>query len=196
MYARLTSSATLRRRVLSWYRRSGRDLPWRHTSEPYRVLVSEMMLQQTQVSRVLPAYRRFLQRFPTLRALSRAPLGDVLREWSGLGYNRRAVALHAAARAMGDRVPDDLDALLALPGIGPYTARAVLTFGFERAVTPLDVNTARPLVRAFGARSQTDADRLVPDGRAWDWNQALMDLGATVCTRREPDCDACPLAPR
>ena len=153
------------------------------------------MLQQTQVARVVPRWHAFLKRFPTVAACAAAPVGEVIRMWDGLGYNRRAVALHAAARAMGDQVPDDLDVLLALPGVGPYTARAVMAFAFEHAITLLDVNTARPLVRAFGARSQGDADRLVPRGRAWEWNQALMDLGATVCTRRDPDCEACPLAP-
>ena len=153
------------------------------------------MLQQTQVARVVPRWHAFLERFPTVAACAAAPVGEVIRMWDGLGYNRRAVALHAAARAMGDQVPDDLDVLLALPGVGPYTARAVMAFAFEHAITLLDVNTARPLVRAFGARSQGDADRLVPRGRAWEWNQALMDLGATVCTRRDPDCEACPLAP-
>src|SRR5205807_7250967 len=118
--------------------------------------------------------------------------------WAGLGYNRRAVNLHRAAGVVvarhGGRLPAALDALLELPGVGPYTARAVLAFAFGCDVTPLDVNTARPLARAFGARTQTEADRRVAPGRGWAWNQALMDLGATVCTRRAPACDACPLA--
>src|SRR5712691_12765481 len=129
LYDTPASPATFRRRVLSWYRRSGRDLPWRHTRDPYRVLVSEVMLQQTQVSRVLPAYRRFLRRFPTLRALSRAPLGQVLREWSGLGYNRRARDLHRIARTKAF-LPRTVSGLDALPGVGAYTASAVACFAF------------------------------------------------------------------
>src|SRR5207247_10227593 len=130
LYVSLSVSATLRRRILSWYGRSGRDLPWRRTRDPYRVLVSEVMLQQTQVSRVLPAYRRFLRRFPTLRALSRAPLGKVLREWSGLGYNRRARDLHRIARAHASGLPRTVAGLDALPGVGAYAASAVACFAF------------------------------------------------------------------
>lgn len=184
--------------LLSWYRGHGRhDLPWRRTRDPWAVLVSELMLQQTQVPRVLPKYEAFLARFPTPASCAAAPVGDVVRSWAGLGYNRRAVNLHRAAVAVvqrhGGSLPDDVDALLALPGVGPYTARAVLAFAFERAVCPLDVNTARPLARAFAVTSQAEADAVVPRESAWQWNQALMDLGATVCTRRAPSCESCPL---
>jgi A/G-specific adenine glycosylase len=177
-----------------------RDLPWRRTRDPWAVLVSELMLQQTQVARVVPRWLAFLDRFPTPAACAAAPAGDVIDAWAGLGYNRRAVNLHRCAAAVverhGGRLPDDLDGLLALPGVGPYTARAVLAFAFERDVCPLDVNTARPLARAFGVADQAGADALVPPGRGWQWGQALMDLGALVCTRRAPRCDdGCPLRP-
>lgn len=185
--------------LLNWYSDHGRhDLPWRQTRDPWRVLVSELMLQQTQVARVLPAYETFVAAFPTAAVCAAAPVSAVVQAWAGLGYNRRAVNLHRAACAVVDRhggsLPSDLDALLALPGIGPYTARAVLAFAFERPVTPLDVNTARPLVRALGVVAQPDADALVPADDAWRYNQALMDLGALVCTRRTPDCAACPIS--
>ena len=158
------------------------------------MLVSELMLQQTQVARVLPKYQAFLARFPTIESCAVAPVGDVVRMWAGLGYNRRAVNLHRTAVACGEAgLPDDLDALLALPGVGPYTARAVLAFAFERDVAPLDVNTARPPARAFGVTSQPDADALVPEGQGWAWSQTLMDIGALVCTRRDPACGRCPL---
>ena len=182
--------------LLNWGEANRRDLPWRHTRDPWAVLVSESMLQQTQVPRVVPRYRAFLGLFPSAPACAAAPVGDVIAAWAGLGYNRRAVNLHRAATAVVERhggdLPGDLDALLALPGVGPYTARAVLTFAFERPVCPLDVNTARPLARAFGVADQSQADALVPADDAWAWTQSLMDLGATVCTRRLPACDGCP----
>ena len=153
------------------------------------------MLQQTQVARVIPKYHAFLERFPTVASCAVASAGDVVRMWAGLGYNRRAVNLHRAAVAMGDRVPDTLDDLMALPGIGPYTARAVLAFAYERDVGVLDVNVIRSLARLHGRPvSQAEADALVPPGLGWAWNQALLDLGATVCTARVPKCDACPVA--
>ena len=184
--------------LTDWSGQAGRRLPWRQTRDPWAVLVSELMLQQTQVSRVVPRYQTFLRRFPTPAACAAAPAGDVVRAWAGLGYNRRAVNLHRCAIAVverhGGRLPDRLDDLLALPGIGAYTARAVLAFAFERPVCPLDVNTARPLARALAVADQAGADALVPPtpSRAWAWNQALMDLGALVCTRRAPACGACP----
>ena len=153
------------------------------------------MLQQTQVARVVPKYHAFLERFPTVASCATAPAGDVVRMWAGLGYNRRAVNLHRAALVMGDRVPDTLEDLVALPGIGPYTARAVLAFAYERDVGVLDVNVIRSLARLHGrAVSQAEADALVPAGQGWAWNQALLDLGATVCTARSPKCDSCPVA--
>lgn len=183
--------------LLSWYDGAGRhDLPWRRTRDPWLVLVSELMLQQTQVARVLPKYSAFVERFPTAGLCAAAPVGEVVKAWAGLGYNRRAVNLHrtavAVTAAAGGVFPTTLEGLLALPGIGPYTARAVLAFALEQPVCPLDVNTARPLARAFAVDAQADADALVPAADAWRWNEALMDLGALVCTRREPSCGACP----
>jgi len=188
--------------LLNWHAAHGRHcLPWRQTRDPWAVLVSELMLQQTQVPRVLPKYAEFMERFPTVAACAAAPAGEVVRAWAGLGYNRRALNLHRTAVAVveqhGGSLPSTLDALLALPGIGPYTARAVLAFACEQSVCPLDVNTARPLARAWSVIAQDEADALVPAAgdAAWRWNQALMDLGALICTRRSPSCDACPLAP-
>jgi len=200
LYDTPASPATFRRRVLSWYRGSGRDLPWRHTRDPYRVLVSEVMLQQTQVTRVLPAYRRFLDRFPTLRALSRAPLGDVLSEWSGLGYNRRARDLHRIARRHSS-VPRTAAELDDLPGIGAYTASAVACFAFDQPTAFADTNIRRVLGRALLGRTATDREAIALDARfgsrrkAARWHHALMDIGATICLAKGPRCDACPLRP-
>ena len=183
--------------VLTWWEGHRRDLPWRRTRDPWAVLVSELMLQQTQVPRVLPRYEAFMDRFPTPAACAAAPAGEVVRAWAGLGYNRRAVNLHRAATAIvelhGGRLPADLDALLALPGIGPYTARAILAFAFEADVGVLDVNAIRVLARAWGRRTQGEADDVVPPGNGWAWNQAVLDLGATVCVKRAPRCDRCPI---
>ncbi|HVF74186.1 MAG TPA: A/G-specific adenine glycosylase [Acidimicrobiales bacterium] len=169
--------------LLDWWDEAGRDLPWRRTRDPWAVLVSELMLQQTQVPRVVPKYTAFVDRFPTPASCAAAPVGDVVRLWSGLGYNRRAVNLHRCATAAVERhdgrLPDSLDDLLALPGIGPYTARAVLAFAFERDVGVLDVNAARVLGRAWSVTTQADADAVVPPGSGWAWNQAVLDLGAT-----------------
>jgi len=189
--------------LLQWAARVGRDLPWRHTRDPWAVLVSELMLQQTQVTRVVPRYHAFLERFPAPARVAAAPVGEVVRAWAGLGYNRRAVNLHATAVMVvdrhGGRLPDRLDQLLELPGVGPYTARAVLAFAFERDVGVVDTNAARVLARVAGrglarVEVQTRADQAVPPGRGWAWNQALLDLGATVCTSRAPVCAGCPLA--
>jgi len=188
----------LRRRVLSWYRRFGRDLPWRRTRDPYRVLVSEVMLQQTQVSRVLPAYRGFLRRFPTLPALSRAPLGDVLREWSGLGYNRRARDLHRIAR-MGSSLPRTVAAFDALPGVGAYTSAAVMCFAHDEPTAFADTNIRRVLGRAILGRPATEREAVGLDARFGSkrkparWHHALMDIGATICFAKRPRCDVCPL---
>ena len=199
LYDTPASPARFRRRVLSWYRRSGRDLPWRHTRDPYRVLLSEVMLQQTQVSRVLPAYRRFLTRFPTLRALSRAALGEVLREWSGLGYNRRARDLHRIARRHSSGLPRTVAGLDALPGVGAYTASAVACFAFGEPGAFADSNIRRVLGRAVIGRIATDREAVALDARFGSrreparWHHALMDIGATICLAKRPRCDACPI---
>ena len=180
-----------------------RDLPWRRERDPWTILVAEVMLQQTQAHRVIPKWEAFTTAYPTPASCAAASLGDVLRLWQGLGYPRRARNLQLAAGAIVDLhdgvVPDDLDALIALPGIGPYTARAVLAFAFERDVAVVDTNIARVLARTAGTRltakeAQASADELVPRNEGWAWNQILMDLGAVVC-RPTPDCAACPLEP-
>jgi A/G-specific adenine glycosylase len=200
----LTPEATRPARVLAWWRGgAARDLPWRRTRDPWAVLVCEVMAQQTQVARVAERWGRFLDRFPTPAACAAAPVADVLREWHGLGYPRRALALHRCAEQVVERhdgaLPADLDALLALPGIGPYTARAVSAFAFERDLGVVDTNTARVLARWAGGPLgpkdvQRHADATVPPGEGWAWNQALLDLGATVCTKRAPRCEGCPVA--
>lgn len=181
-----------------------REFPWRTTRDPWRVLVSEVMLQQTQAPRVVEPYSRFVARFPTPSACASAGSAEVVRAWAGLGYNRRAVHLHKAAVEIvarhGGEVPDDLASLRTLAGVGEYTARAVLAFAFERAVGAVDVNTQRVLARAVagGALTRTEAqslaDRLVAGWDSWLFNQAMFDLGARVCVARRPACDACPIA--
>jgi A/G-specific adenine glycosylase len=165
--------------------------------------VCEVMAQQTQVARVAERWQPFLDRFPTPAALAAASPAEAIRWWAGLGYNRRALALHRAAQVVvrdhGGRLPRDLEGLLALPGIGPYTARAVLAFAFEADHGVVDTNSARVLARwagrRLGAREvQAAADQVLPAGRSWEWNQAMLDLGATVCTRRAPRCPVCPVA--
>jgi A/G-specific adenine glycosylase len=196
---------TNRSALVRWYRPRRRAFPWRETSDPYRVLVSEVMLQQTQAARVVPAYRRFLRRFPTVRALARADRGDVLRAWAGLGYNRRAVSLSETARTVvrehGGRFPSDIHALEALPGVGPYTAAAVASMAFGAPAPAVDTNVRRVVARAVLGREPVTVRRelLRNAAEAWldrsdpgSWNQALMDLGREVC-RPEPRCDACPL---
>ena len=186
-------------RLLRWYGRAERPLPWRRTADPYAILVSEMMAQQTQIARVLPAYRRFLRRFPTLAALSRASLGEVLREWSGLGYNRRARDLHRIARSHPAGLPRTVEALDALPGVGAYTAGAVACFAYGEPVAFADTNIRRVLGRVFLGRiaSEQEAVELdrehLPKRAAARWHSALMDLGATICTARTPRCPRCPL---
>ncbi len=191
-------------RLLDWGDEARRDLPWRETRDPWAVLVSELMLQQTQVERVVPRYHAFLARFPTPAVCAAAPVAAVVDAWEGLGYNRRALYLHRAAVALVDRhggdLPDELDALLALPGVGPYTARAVLAFAFGRDHGVVDTNAARFLARAVAGHrltapeAQELADRQVPLGHGWRWNQAVLDLGATVCVKRQPRCGVCPIA--
>jgi len=165
--------------LLTWFSQNGRDLPWRKTRDPYAILVSEVMLQQTQVARVVPRYLAFLERWPTAESLAAATPADVIREWQGLGYNRRALSLHRAARRIAaEGWPDDLTEL---PGVGRYTADAVARFAFDQPVLPVDTNVRRVLERTGGEFGPASA-------------HALMDLGATVCLARIPRCDACPLA--
>lgn len=187
--------------VLQWGLPRLRDLPWRHTRDPWAILVSEVMLQQTQAPRVIPKYQQFLATFATPAACAAVPLGDVLRLWQGLGYPRRARNLHAAARAIVElgEFPSTLDGLLALPGVGQYTARAVRTFAFELDSAVVETNIARVLARVTGQRltageAQRAADDALPGGRSWEWNQCLMDLGAVLCRPASPHCDCCPLA--
>jgi len=190
--------------LLGWGAAELRPLPWRATRDPWAVLVSELMAQQTGVDRVVPKWHAFLDRWPDPSGCAAAELGEVLEVWAGLGYPRRARYLHLAAGRIVARhdgmVPDDLTALLALPGIGPYTARAVLAFAFERDIGVVDTNVGRVLARWSGRRltpraAQVAADGLVPPGAGWLWNQSLMELGARVCRPRSPRCGECPVAP-
>jgi len=197
--------------LLTWYDRNRRDLPWRETSDPYAIWVSEVMLQQTQVKRVVEYWKRFMETFPTLESLAAASLDDVLALWAGLGYYSRARRLHAAARdvveARGGRFPEDAAGLRELPGMGEYTSAAVASIALGEEVPVLDANVIRVLSRVTGERG--DARRakvrkalrcvaagLVSGDRPGDVNQALMELGALVCSPTEPDCDSCPFAPR
>jgi A/G-specific adenine glycosylase len=191
------------RALLRWYAPRRRAFPWRRTSDPYRILVSEVMLQQTQALRVVPAYRRFLRRFPTVRDLARADGGDVLGAWSGLGYNRRAMSLHAAARSIvrGGRFPRDLAGLRRLAGVGPYTAAAVASMAFGAPIPAIDTNLRRVVARVRLGTEAEEVGRVELDraAGAWldrrdpgAWNQALMDLGREVC-RPRPRCERCPL---
>jgi A/G-specific adenine glycosylase len=195
--------------VLDWFADNRRDLPWRRTRDPYAVWVSEIMLQQTRVEAARPYFRRWMRRFPTLRALARASAEDVLAHWEGLGYYRRATQLHAAARRVlherGGRMPGTVDQLRSLPGIGPYTAAAIASIAFGADVIALDGNLRRVLSRVFdlsadpgrpeGERKLLDlAQAVLPEGRASAFNQGLMDLGSMICTPRRPDCGRCPLA--
>ena len=195
--------------LLAWYRKHRRDLPWRRTQDPYAVWVSEMMLQQTQVATVRDYYERWMKRFPTVAALAKADEDDVLHAWQGLGYYSRARNLRNGARAVvtehGGRVPNTVEALRALPGIGPYSAGAIASIAYGVRAALVDGNVVRVLCRLFGLRGDPSrgplkselwrlAERLVPEDAPGDFNQALMELGATTCTPRSPRCDACPLA--
>jgi A/G-specific adenine glycosylase len=197
-----------RRRLLDWYRRNGRDLPWRRTTDPYHILVSEIMLQQTQVDRVLPKYHEWLEKYPSLAALADAPVTDVTETWRPLGYNIRPRRLHAIARESVERyggaLPGDAETLLSFKGIGAYTAGAVLSFAFGQRAAILDTNVARVLFRVFVGRGIPKAHAMrrhlwdvsrtvLPMRHVFDFNQALMDFGATLCTARKPACPACPL---
>ena len=194
--------------LLEWYAAQGRDLPWRRTHDPYAILVSEIMLQQTRAQTVIPYYEKFLERFPTARDLAEAAETEVLRRWSGLGYYRRARSLHGIARETvaryAGRLPDDGAALQRLSGIGRYTAGAILAFAHSKDAALVDTNVRRVLGRVFlgprrlkrlrGEKVMWDlAESLIPAGRAYDYNQALMDFGATRCTARKPRCPRCPM---
>jgi A/G-specific adenine glycosylase len=188
--------------ILDWAGEHRRDLPWRSTRDPWAILVAEIMLQQTQTDRVIPRWTAFCATYADPGACAAAPLGDVLRAWQGLGYPRRARDLHGAATRIVEchrgAVPASVADLLALPGVGPYTARAVAAFAFEQDVAVVETNIARVLARVAGSRqsrtqAQALADSLVPAGAGWAWNQGLMDLGATVC-RPVPRCGECPAA--
>ncbi len=194
----------LARELLAWFARERRDLPWRRTTDPYRLWVAEIMLAQTQVATVIPYYVRFLGLFPTVEALAAAPLDDVLKAWEGLGYYARARNLHRAARVVverhGGRLPSDPGELRALPGVGEYTAGALLSMAFGRDEIALDGNVRRVLGRIFCLAAPTRAElrqraaAILPHGEAGAFNQALMDLGSAVCAPRRPHCDECPLA--
>jgi A/G-specific adenine glycosylase len=191
----------IRLRLLRWYDKNKRDLPWRKTKDPYAIWVAETMLQQTQVKTVILYYESFLKVFPTIRALARAPQQQVLRAWSGLGYYRRAENLRRAARQLLRRhegkIPQIYDELRSLPGIGNYTAGAILSIAFQRRYPALDGNARRVLSRLFNLTDDTElrarAIQLIPSSRPGDFNQALMELGATLCTPRAPDCAVCPV---
>jgi A/G-specific adenine glycosylase len=200
---------TFRRKLLGWYDRNGRTLPWRETSDPYHILVSEVMLQQTQVDRVLPKYLEWLSKYPSLEALAQAPEIEVARTWYPLGYNIRPKRLQAIAReavaTYGGKLPSDEATLLSFKGIGAYTAGAIRSFAFRKRAAILDTNVARVLFRVFIGRGAPKAHAtkkqlwiisaaLVPQRRAFDFNQALMDFGATVCVARKPKCLICPMA--
>jgi A/G-specific adenine glycosylase len=206
-----SSRQWFRRRLLEWYRRNGRDLPWRRTSDPYHILVSEIMLQQTQVDRVLPKYHEWLEKYPSFEALASAAEADVTETWRPLGYNIRPRRLHAIARESVERyggvLPGDEATLLSFKGIGAYTAGAVMSFAFGQRAAILDTNVARVLFRVFIGRGVPKAHAMrrhlwevsrtvLPMRHVFDFNQALMDFGATLCTARKPACPACPLRKR
>jgi A/G-specific adenine glycosylase len=197
-----------RNRLLTWYRANGRDLPWRKTNDPYHILVSEVMLQQTQVDRVLPKYHEWLEKYPSLAHLADAPIDEVAETWRPLGYNIRPRRLHSIARESvthyGGALPSDEETLLSFKGIGAYTAGAIRSFAFRQRAAILDTNVARVLFRVFVAKGDPKShamkrhlwvvsDALVPRKHVFDFNQGLMDLGATVCTARKPRCGACPM---
>ena len=198
-----------RQRLLTWYRQHGRDLPWRKTDDPYHILVSEIMLQQTQVDRVLPKYAEWLEKYPSLHALASAPEHEVTRTWYPLGYNIRPKRLQSIAREAvskyGGALPSDEETLLSFKGIGAYTAGAIRSFAFRERAAILDTNVARVLFRVFVATGDpkshamkrhlwTVSETLVPSRHVFDFNQALMDFGALVCVARKPKCLICPMS--
>ncbi len=189
--------------LMPWGIEHRRDLPWRQTRDPWAIVVSETMLQQTQVDRVIPKYQTFLDRFPTVESCAAGDQAEVVRLWAGLGYNRRAVNLHRLAQQVvakfGSVIPLGLEDLLTLPGVGPYTARAVQVFADEQDVGVVDTNVGRVLARWSGrslgsSEAQQLADAWVPRGQAWAWTQALFDFGSAVCSKRNPACADCPVA--
>ena len=197
---------TFQQKLLEWYSQNGRDLPWRHTTHPYHILVAEMMLHQTQVKRVLPKYREWLKKYPTFRALATASLEDVRRLWYPLGYNFRSVRLHQIAQIVVNkynaRLPSTLNELINLHGIGRYTAGAILSFAFHKDAPIVDTNVRRVFQRIFGIQGNLMrepangqiwrlAETSIPCGKAYVFNQALMDFGALVCTARSPVCTSC-----
>jgi A/G-specific adenine glycosylase len=199
---RIKNSDRITAALLQWGSSELRDLPWRRASDPWHVLVSEVMLQQTSVTRVLSKFEFFIETYPTPHALATSSLGEALSLWQGLGYPRRCRNLRDAAIVITDThdgvVPNQLEALLALPGVGPYTARAVLAFAYRRDVAVVDVNVSRVFSRLRGEpmtakQLQDMADALVPPGLSWEWNQVLMELGGRVCTARSPRCTECPI---
>ena len=189
------------RTLLRWYERHQRPLPWRRTRDPYKILVSEIMLQQTQVDRVIPKYHEFLRRYPTVQELARARMQELRKVWYPLGYNVRPLRLRTIARRVvrqhGGKIPDSYDGLIAMDGIGRYTAGAVLSFAFNQDAAILDTNVARLLQRYFGASTTRKlwelAERIIPPGKGYEINQAMMDFGAVVCTARRPQCPTCAL---
>ena len=200
MLRRMANAAAVHTALLDWYAREARDLPWRRTRDPYAILVAEVMLQQTQVDRVIPKWYAWLERFPTLAELAASSRADAIRAWQGLGYNLRAVRLHEIARQavaeFGGVLPRTVEDLLRLKGVGRYTAGAVACFAFEQPAAMVDTNVRRVLSRVFDldpSKVEAFAQSVVPGHAAYAWNQALMDLGATLCRSRRPRCLLCPL---
>ena len=201
-----TQKHNLHKALLTWYRHNARDLPWRTTNDPYAILVSEVMLQQTQVARVIPKYHQFLQRFPSFSALEKSPRSEVIRVWAPLGYNVRAVYLHELAQQVvhiyDGQLPREVAELRRLRGLGRYTAAAIASLAYGKDVAVVDTNVRRILTRLFTRNPNLReneiwelAQTIAPSGRTASWNQALMDLGATVCLKSRPDCNLCPLKP-
>lgn len=206
--AKVPAENRIQAQLLQWFRKNGRDLPWRRTRDPYAIWVSEIMLQQTQVDTVIPYYQRFLKSFPTVRRLAKADLSKVLKAWEGLGYYSRARNLHRASQVLSShlkgKIPDTMEGLLNIPGIGRYTAGAILSIAYNKEAPILDGNVKRVLARLFAVsgdirKKETErtlwalSESLIPEGHAGSFNQALMDLGAMVCTPRGPLCLRCPL---
>jgi len=204
----ITQKEKIQTRLLQWFKKNGRDLPWRKTRDPYAIWVSEIMLQQTQVATVIPYYQKFFKTFPTVRHLSKADLSKVLKVWEGMGYYSRARNLHRASQTIlnhfGGKIPNNLKDLLSLPGIGRYTAGAILSIAFNKEAPILDGNVRRVLSRLFAitgnpVRGKTEgllwhlSESLVPRGSASSFNQGLMDLGSMICTQKDPQCPRCPL---